>query len=116
MTGTAGRLVGHSNGGDFSAGAFAITSANEHPDVTMRWVDRLYDPVMSAQVSWGPVGDMIIENSDGVLVQADLPEGVSAGEYRQKIAPGGPRVLLREHFESVVLPEPRAAQRVAEPA
>jgi putative aldouronate transport system substrate-binding protein len=112
LEGVAGRLVGHSNGGDFGDGAFAITRANEYPDVTMRWVDRLYDPVMSAQVSWGPIGDMIEENEDGVLVQKELPEGVSAGEYRQQVAPGGPRVLLREHFESVVLPEPRAAQRV----
>jgi putative aldouronate transport system substrate-binding protein len=112
LEGAAGRLVGRANGGDFGDGAFAITRANEYPEVTMRWVDRLYDPVMSAQVSWGPIGDMIEENEDGVLVQKELPEGVSAGEYRQQVAPGGPRVLLREHFETVVLPEPRAAQRV----
>jgi putative aldouronate transport system substrate-binding protein len=112
LDGVAGRLVGHANGSDFSAGAFAITRANEYPEVTMRWVDRLYDPVMSAQVSWGPIGTTLEENEDGVLQQMELPEGESAGELRQKVAPGGPRVTLKEDFENVVLPEPRAAQRV----
>lgn len=114
LEGVAGRLVGHSNGSDFGAGAFAITNANEYPEVTMRWVDRLYDPVMSAQVSWGPIGTTLEENADGVLQQMELPADVSAGELRQKVAPGGPRVTLKEDFEDVVLPEPRAAQRVAD--
>jgi putative aldouronate transport system substrate-binding protein len=70
--------------------------------------------VMSAQVSWGPIGTTLEENADGVLVQKDLGEGVSAGELRQKVAPGGPRVTLKEDFEQVVLPEPRASQRVAD--
>ncbi len=114
LEGPAGRLVGHSNGADFSGGAFAITRANKHPELTMRWVDRLYDPVMSAQVSWGPIGVMLEENTDGVLQQIELPEGQSAGELRQKVAPGGPSVTLKEDFTNVVLPEPRASQRVAD--
>ncbi len=112
LEGVAGRLVGHSNGSDFRSGAFAITRANKYPDVTMRWVDELYEPVMSAQVSWGPIGTTLEENADGVLQQAELPEGVSAGELRQKVAPGGVSVTLREDFENVILPEPRALQRV----
>lgn len=111
LSGVDGAIVGHSNGSDFAAGAFAITRANQYPEVTMRWVDRLYDPVMSAQVSWGPIGVTLEENADGVLEQMDLGEGVSAGEFRQKVAPGGPRVTLKEDFENVVLPEPRASQR-----
>lgn len=114
LSGPAGRLVGHANGADYSGGAFAITRANQYPEVTMRWVDRLYDPVMSAQVSWGPIGVMLEENADGVLQQMTLPEGQSAGELRQKVAPGGPAVTLKEDFVNVVLPEPRASQRVAD--
>jgi putative aldouronate transport system substrate-binding protein len=89
-----------------------MTRANKYPDVTMRWVDRLYEPVMSAQVSWGPIGTTLEENADGVLQQAELPDRVSAGELRQKVAPGGVSVTLREDFENVILPEPRALQRV----
>ncbi|OJX96924.1 MAG: sugar ABC transporter substrate-binding protein [Micrococcales bacterium 73-15] len=114
LDGVAGPLVGHANGGDYAPGAFAITRANEYPEVTMRWVDRLYEPVMSAQVSWGPIGVTLEENADGVLEQMEMPEGVSAGEYRQKVAPGGPHVVLKEDFVTVVLPEPRASQRLAD--
>ncbi|WP_246117363.1 ABC transporter substrate-binding protein [Cellulomonas composti] len=114
LSGVGGRLVGHSNGSDYAAGAFAITRTNEYPEITMRWVDRLYDPVMSAQVSWGPIGTTLEENADGVLVQKELPADVSAGELRQKVAPGGPHVTLKEDFETVVAPEPRASQRVAD--
>jgi putative aldouronate transport system substrate-binding protein len=80
----------------------------------MRWVDRLYEPTMSAQVSYGPIGETLEENADGVLVQATLPEGVNAGELRQQVAlgAGAPHVLTRADFESVVLPEPRALQRL----
>jgi putative aldouronate transport system substrate-binding protein len=79
----------------------------------MRWVDALYEPRMSAQVSYGPVGETLVENADGILEQAQLPEGVNAGELRQKVALGGgaPHVITRSDFESVILPEPRALQR-----
>lgn len=114
LEGAEGQLVGRSNYADFGRNAFAITSANEFPSATMRWVDELYEPVMAAQVSYGPVGETLIENADGVLEQAELPEGVNAGELRQKVAlgAGAPHVLTREHFETVVLPEPRALERL----
>ncbi|MDF2993762.1 MAG: carbohydrate transporter substrate-binding protein family [Microbacterium sp.] len=114
LEGVDGRLVGRSNLTDFGRNAFAITSANETPAATMRWVDRLYDPVTSAQVSFGPVGETLIENGEGVLEQAPLADGVNAGELRQKVAPGAgaPHVLTRQDFETVVLPEPRALQRL----
>lgn len=114
LEGVEGQLVGRSNYADFGRNAFAITSANEFPSATMRWVDELYEPVMAAQVSYGPVGETLVENADGVLEQAELPEGVNAGELRQKVAlgAGAPHVLTREHFETVVLPEPRALERL----
>ena len=114
LDGVEGQLVGRSNYADFGRNAFAITSANKYPSATMRWVDRLYEPVMSAQVSYGPIGETLEETADGVLEQATLPEGVNAGELRQQVAlgAGAPHVLTREDFENVVLPEPRALQRL----
>jgi putative aldouronate transport system substrate-binding protein len=114
LEGVDGKLVGRSNLADFGRNAFAITSANEVPAATMRWVDRLYEPVMAAQVSYGPVGETLVENADGVLEQAPLPEGVVAGELRQQVAPGAgaPHVLTRDDFSDVVLPEPRALKRL----
>jgi putative aldouronate transport system substrate-binding protein len=79
----------------------------------MRWVDRLYEPVEAAQVSYGPIGVTLEENADGVLEQAPLPEGVNAGELRQQVAlgSGAPHVLTRDDFTNVILPEPRALKR-----
>lgn len=113
LEGPAGRLVGRSNGADYGRGAFAITRANEHPEATMRWVDRLYEPEMSAQVAWGPIGEGLVEEN-GILVAAPTKDGESAGERRQLIAPGGPHVVTAEDFKTVVAPEPRASQRLAD--
>jgi putative aldouronate transport system substrate-binding protein len=111
LEGPAGRLFGRSNNTDYSRNAFAITRANQHPEATMRWVDRLYDPVMSAQVSWGAIGEGLQKGADGILEAIPEKAGETAGERRQKIAPDGPRVILKEDFATVVRPEPRAAQR-----
>ena len=112
LSGPAGQLVGRSNGSDIGRNGFAITRANEYPAATMRWVDRLYDPTMSAQVSWGPIGEGLRKNEDGVLVSMLDQGSESASEVRQKIAPDGPRAILADQFGTLVEPEPRAAQRM----
>lgn len=100
-----------SNFQEINRGAFAITSANKYPAATMRWVDRLYDPVMSAQTSWGPIGITLEKDANGILVQIPAKAGESEGERRQKVAPGGPKITTAEDFEKVVAPEPRAKER-----
>lgn len=105
-------LVGRSNGSEYGKAAFAITKANKNPEVTMRWVDTFYDPYMSAQVIWGPIGVIYKKDENGMLVNLPLPDGVSMGEYRQTVAPEGVGVILREDFGKVVDMEPRAKQRV----
>ncbi|MFC4324315.1 ABC transporter substrate-binding protein [Litchfieldia salsa] len=106
-------IVGRSNYSDYSRAEFAITSANEHPEVTMRWVDQLYAPKMSAQINWGPIGT-IFEEENGMLKIKEQPEDVVMGELRQKVAPNGPLAVLKEDFENVVEMEPRAKQRLAD--
>ncbi|HZG85834.1 ABC transporter substrate-binding protein [Paenibacillus sp.] len=105
-------MIGRTNYSEYGRDAFVLTSANKHPEITMRWVDQLYEPKMSAQINWGPIGEIYKEDENGMLVNVELPEGVSMGEYRQKVAPGGPFVVLREHFGTVVDMEPRAKQRL----
>lgn len=106
------QVVGHSNYSEYGRAAFAITKENEHPEVTMRWVDALYEPYLSAEISWGPVGIIYEKDKNGMLVNKELPEGVSMGEFRQKVAPGGVSVTLKEDFGKVVDMEPRAKQRL----
>jgi putative aldouronate transport system substrate-binding protein len=106
-------VIGRSNYSEYGRDAFVVTSANKNPELTMRWVDELYEPKMSAQVNWGPIGEIYEEDASGMLVNKELPDGVAMGELRQKVAPGGPFVVLKEHFGSVVDMEPRAKERLA---
>lgn len=106
------KMYGRSNHQEHHRSAFVITSANENPELTMRWVDQLYAPKMSAQINWGPIGEIYEEDEDGMLINVDLPEGTTMGEYRERVAPMGPSVVLEEHFGTVVDMEPRAKQRL----
>ena len=105
------RMASVSNNQEISRGAMAITRANEYPAATMRWADRLFEPAMSAQANWGPIGVTLKEDADGVLVQIPAAAGESEGERRQRVAPGGPKITTAEDFETVVAPEPRAKER-----
>ncbi|KQZ07196.1 sugar ABC transporter substrate-binding protein [Microbacterium sp. Root53] len=105
------RLASVANNQEIGRGAMAITRANEYPAATIRWADRLFDPVMSAQVAWGPIGVTLEEDETGMLVQIPAAAGESEGERRQRVAPGGPRITTAEDFATVVAPEPRAAER-----
>ncbi|WP_353952250.1 ABC transporter substrate-binding protein [Knoellia sp. S7-12] len=103
--------AGLSNHQEIGRGAMAITRTNKYPVATMRWADRLYDPVMSAQTSWGPVGVTLQKNANGLLVQIPAKAGEAEGERRQKVAPGGPKITTKDDFLKVVAPEPRAKER-----
>lgn len=105
------KLASVANNQEIGRGAMAITRSNEYPAATMRWADRLFDPVMSAQSNWGPIGVTLEEDANGVLVQIPAQAGESEGERRQRVAPGGPKITTAEDFETVVAPEPRAAER-----
>jgi putative aldouronate transport system substrate-binding protein len=106
------QMVGRSNYSEYGRDALVITSANQNPELTMRWVDQLYAPKESAQVNWGPIGEIYKEDPNGMLVNKELPEGVAMGELRQKVAPGGPFIVLKDDFGKVVDMEPRAKQRL----
>ncbi|WP_145325331.1 ABC transporter substrate-binding protein [Paenibacillus xylanexedens] len=108
------QLIGRGNGGGPGRGAFVITKENQNPEITMRWIDQQYEPYMAAQIHWGPLDIVFKKDENGKLVNLPLPEGTSAGEFRQKVAPGagGPGVITIEDLGKVVDLEPRAQQRV----
>ena len=94
LTGADGqRRASVSNNQEISRGAFAMTRTCRYQAAVMRWVDMMYDPVMSAQNDWGPIGVTLAYNADGLLEQIPAAEGESAGERRQKVAPGGPKAI-----------------------
>jgi putative aldouronate transport system substrate-binding protein len=103
--------VAWSNGSQWGRGAFVITKANKNLEATARWIDQLYEPLMAAQVHWGPIGE-VYDLKDGKLVNKELPAGVAMGEYRQKVAPNGIGVVTAEDFKNIVTMEPRAVERI----
>ena len=102
------------NNQEINRGAFAISRTNQYAAATLRWADMLFDPAMSAQANWGPVGVSQELNDQGMLEQIPVTGGGTEQERRVKVAPGGPKIITAEDFETVVLPEPRAAERQAQ--
>ncbi len=73
----------------WSRGSAPITKNNEYPEVTMRWIDNLYDPIHSMEWIEGPVGVRVIEQADGTFRIADPPEGMSMGEHKHMVTLNG---------------------------
>lgn len=113
LTGPDGQTpnVPRMNGSPWGRGAFVITKANKNPEITARWIDQQYEPLMAAQVHWGPIGE-VYDLKDGKLVNKPLPDGVAMGEYRQKVAPNGVGVVTTEDFQKIVDMEARAVERI----
>lgn len=66
-------------------GIFAITNVNEHPEATMRWVDRAFEPEISFYLRQGP--NRVKETDDGKYEIVDAPDGYTSGEWRVKETP-----------------------------
>ena len=103
-------VVEWNNGSAWGRGGHAITKACKNVEVAARYLDSLFDQKISAQLAWGPIGD-VFEEKDGKLAFKPLPDGVAMGEYRQKVAPGG-GLVTSESFGSYVPMEDRAVERI----
>lgn len=103
-----------SNNPEVSTGEVVIFSDCQNVEVLLAYLDRFYDPYISAQVNYGPIGIVYEEKLDenGKLVQKAAPEGVTADELRLQNAPLGIIYLSDYEWENVVNMEPRAQLRV----
>ena len=112
-----------SNNPEIGTGELVVFSDCEYPEVLLAYFDRYYDPMISAQINYGPVGIVYEEELDenGMLVQKPLPEGVTTDELRLQNAPLGIINLGEYAWNNVVHMEPRAKlrlerlEKVAEP-
>ncbi|CAG7648252.1 hypothetical protein PAESOLCIP111_05563 [Paenibacillus solanacearum] len=92
--------------GILSKGAFAITSANKNPEITMRWIDYMYDTKVSLEAVNGTIGTVMKENGDGTLSYIDPPNGVNANEFRHMTAPGSTSVFAKTSRTPAVTGKP----------
>ena len=70
--------------------------------------------MISAQINYGPIGIAYEEelNSEGMLVQKPIPEGMTADELRLKNAPMGIIYLSDEQWKETLVMEYRARLRL----
>lgn len=103
-----------SNNPEVGTGEVVIFSDCANVEVLLAYFDRFYDPVISAQINYGPIGIVYEEEMDanGMLVQKEVPEGVTTDELRLQNAPLGIIYLSDYAWENVVHMEPRAQLRL----
>ena len=103
-----------SNNPEISTGEVVLFTKCQYPEVLLAYFDRYYDPVISAQINYGPIGIVYEEERDdkGMLVQKPLPEGVTSDELRLQNAPLGIINLGEYAWNNVVHMEPRAQLRL----
>ncbi|KQL58584.1 MULTISPECIES: extracellular solute-binding protein [Bacillaceae] len=89
-------------------GTFAITSNNEYPEASIRWVDYFYSDEGSEFLDHGPEGYLFERDEDGNKVKLDPPPQFdSAEDYRGTLTPayGIPTPTLVKRVEGVEVSE-----------
>lgn len=103
-----------SNNPEVGIGEVIIFSTCPNVEVLLAYFDRYYDPEISAQINYGPVGIVYEETKDdkGMLVQKPIPAGMTSDELRLQNAPFGIIYLSDYAWNNVVNMEPRAKLRL----
>ncbi len=85
---------------------FEITPKNKYPEISMRWLDYLYDEKISLQLTRGPLGIVLNENPDGTFSINPAPKGVSDDTFRLQHTPAEayPWAVLSEVMSRVKFP------------
>lgn len=93
---------------------FSVTSACKNPELLLKWVDQMYEPLNSMQAIYGPIGVFFEKEPDanGVYVNAAPPEGETEGELKAKNELLGPTEQLNEDYGKYYYMEDRAQQRL----
>jgi putative aldouronate transport system substrate-binding protein len=82
-----------------------ITTFNEHPEVTARWVDQFYTSEASIQNFWGAIGTSIEKHDDGTYSLMAPPEGTSADAWywEKSLRDFGPKYVNADFEKSIKL-------------
>ncbi len=103
-----------SNNPEISTGEVIFFSDTPNVEVLLTYFDRYYNPEISAQINYGPIGIAFEEEKDanGKLVAKDPPAGKTTDELRLENAPLGLCFLSENEWKNVVEMEPRAQLRL----
>lgn len=108
------QTVSVSNYPEVGTGELIFFADAPNPEVLLAYFDRFYDPVISAQINYGPIGIVYEEERDekGMLVQKEIPAGMTSDELRLQNAPLGIIYLSEYAWNQVVNMEARAKLRL----
>ena len=107
------QYVGVSNLLEVEKGECVIFNKCNYKEILLTYLDRFFDPYVSAQINYGPVGVVYEEELvDGKLVNKPIPQGMTTDELRLKNAPLGMIYLSKNEWENNVVMEPRAVLRL----
>ena len=86
---TGKQYVGKSNLLEIEKGECVIFNKCDYKEVLLTYLDRFFDPYISAQINYGPIGIVYSETKDekGRLVNLPVPSGTTMDELRLKNAP-----------------------------
>lgn len=93
---------------------FSVTKACKNPELLLKWVDQMYDPIISMQAIYGPIGTYWAEEPDenGCYSMRELKDGETAGELKSKSELQGPTEQLAEDYGTYYYLEDRAQERL----
>ena len=94
--------------------SFSITRACKNPELLLKWVDQRYDPIISMQCIYGPIGTYWTDEPDenGCYSMRELNDGETAGELKSKSEWTGPSEQLAEDYGTYYYMEDRAQERL----
>lgn len=94
--------------------SFSITKSCKNPELLLKWVDQRYEPLISMQCIYGPIGVYWTDEPDenGCYSMRELGEGETAGELKGKNEWNGPSEQLAEDYGKYYYMEDRAQERL----
>lgn len=94
--------------------SFSITRACRNPELLLKWVDQRYEPIISMQCIYGPIGVFFDEQPDanGVYNTREMGPGETEGEVKGRNEWTGPSEQLAEDYGVYYYMEERAQQRL----
>lgn len=93
---------------------FSVTKACGNPELLLKWVDQMYEPLNSMQAIYGAIGTYWAEEPDanGCYSMRELTDGETAGELKSKSELLGPTEQLAEDYGTYYYMEDRAQERL----
>ncbi|WP_068607246.1 extracellular solute-binding protein [Paenibacillus swuensis] len=113
LKGPKGQAAWPQQDNNYAFTGFQITKVNKAPEVTMKWVDLSYDPLLSFQMIQGAIGTTW-KDENGTLTEIPAPQGLSPIQHRLTDSPAsfGLGVVLANDVKSAKSKEDQVKDEV----